>query len=328
MIPLSERMHIKRLKLKNMTIIEKYLEPETSKILVRHVNENIIDPIIGCIKHEKEYYLGDKKIYVEKKFDPNTKYTYFNNVTKNTIECPNCGYVGKSKEFTDGCPYCDTDFFVEFARSRKHEKSKIWRYTPTGFLFVIIIALMWNLGLIPLEILFWVVLGLLFIFITSGIVFIISNIRSDIKEKDVWHEFKTLSMNINESRVYNNLHTQLCNHYYNSINKEYKDLLDFDIYRYLNAKYDRVDGEHYIVLSYNIRKYYLQDNKIVKSDGVSEVRLLMNNKLNHKKGKLITTRCKNCGSSISIVDSTCKYCNSKNHSVLNWILDEIVYDPK
>ena len=328
MIPISEKLHVKRLKGKNVTIIEKYLEPGSSKTLIRNVNKNLIEPICGCEKYEKEYYLGEDKIFVEKKFDSDTKYTYFNSVTKNTIECPNCGYIGKTKEFTDGCPYCDTDFYVEFTRSRKYEKNKIWRYTPTGLLFIIVMILTWNLGILPFEVLFWLVLGLILIFIIFGVIFMISNIHSDIKENGVWHEFKTLGMNIDESRVYNNLYTQLCHLYYDKDNEEYKDLIDFDIYKYIKAKYDREGEQHYIILSYNIRKYYLENNKIKKTDNISEVKLLMNNKLKHKKGKLYTTHCKSCGSSISIVDTTCKYCNTENHSVLNWLLDEIVKDPK
>ena len=328
MIPISERMHIKRLKEKNVTILEKYFDAKTSKTLTRNINENLIDPISGCEKYEKEYFLGNEVIFTENQFDSKTKYTYFNSVTKDIIECPNCGYNGKTQEFRDGCPYCDTDFYVEFTNEQKKEKNTIWRYTPTGLLYFVTVLLARGLGLIPYKLFSIMTMLCIFIFIVSSVIFIISNIKSDIKEYNAWNEIETLGMNINKSRVYNNLYTQLCHLYYDNNNEEYKDLIDFDIYKYIKASYDREEEKHYIVLSYNIRKYYLINNKIMKTNNISEVKLLMNNKLKHKNSKLYTTHCKNCGSSISILDTTCKYCNTKNHSVLNWILDEIVKDPK
>lgn len=329
MIPISERLHIKRLKLNNISIEERYLNPDTNEILTRSITENRCDNITGCIKLEKEYFLNGKSIYIEKEFNQNARYTFLQRKGENTkIECPSCGYKGKSKEFSSGCPYCNTDFNVEFSRERNDKKKSVWRYTPTGVLFFATIFLIHNLGIIPTNALYLIILLMLLVYLITAIVLILTNISSDIKEKDVWNEFKTLGMNINEQKVYNNLHLQLCNYYYDKKNTNYKDLIDFDIYEYHTARYDKDGNKTYIILPYTIRKYYLEKEEIKTTLSISEVKLLMNKNIKHKEEGIFTIRCKNCGSPISIEESTCKYCKSKNHSVLGWILESFIYDDK
>ena len=92
-------------------------------------------------------------------------------------------------------------------------------------------------------------------FIIEGIILFVQFITL-LLEKDIWHDFKTIRMNINEKRVYSDLNTELSNYYYDDKNTKYKDLIDFDILKYTSATYDREGKESYIILSYIIRKYY------------------------------------------------------------------------
>ena len=96
-----EKIHNKRLKEQGISICSKYKSNDT--ILERNTdktkrNDNIQNGI--CL--EKDYY----KI----------KYTYMStNNGENNITCPNCGNTSKENEIEDGCPYCGTNYNIEYS---------------------------------------------------------------------------------------------------------------------------------------------------------------------------------------------------------------------
>ena len=110
-----EKIHNKRLKEQGISICSKYKSNDT--ILERNTdktkrNDNIQNGI--CL--EKDYYKNNKLLIKFFNFDPRIKYTYMStNNGENNITCPNCGNTSKENEIEDGCPYCGTNYNIEYS---------------------------------------------------------------------------------------------------------------------------------------------------------------------------------------------------------------------
>ncbi len=327
MIKHNIKPHFKRLNSKNILIEERFLNEEDNSILYYTSDLKKNDVINKCPRIEKVYFHNGQEIYVQKDFNQKMKYTYLtNNRSKEIIECPCCGYKDEAKKFVIGCPYCDTDFSLEIPKKKEKISSVVARDTTFWGVLLIGMALLVRLNIITME----MFLTFLTICCVVEALTIFIKILLLLLEKDIWHDFKTISMNINETRLYSDLNTELSNYYYDDKNLKYKDLIDFDILKYTSATYDREGKETYIILSYLIRKYYYiaKTNTIEISFGTSRVKLVRNIKQRHKSKSKFASKCKNCGSSIDFNSLECEYCGSKNESTIGWKIKELLQDEK
>ena len=108
-----EQLHLKRLKEHGKNIRTKY--KKQYKILQRDTNNTKNDNIKDAICLEKNYYKDG--LYLDKVtgFDPRINYTYISNGDgENEVVCPNCGKISKQKEIGDFCPYCKTNYNMEY----------------------------------------------------------------------------------------------------------------------------------------------------------------------------------------------------------------------
>lgn len=327
MIKQNIKPHLKRLNSKNIVIEERFLNEEDNSILYYSSDFKKNDTICKRPRIEKVYFHNGKEIYTQKDFNKKMKYTYFSsNKSKEIIECPSCGYQDEAKKFVFGCPYCDTDFSLEISKKKEKISNKVIKDTSVFGVILLLLSFLVRFEVITFEMfLSFLTIGL----VIEGIVLFIQFIPL-LLEKDIWHDFKTIRMNINEKRVYSDLNTELSNYYYDDKNTKYKDLIDFDILKYQSATYDRDGNDTCIVLSYLIRKYYYieKTNTIEISFGSSRVRLIRNVKQKHKSNSEFASKCKNCGSSIEFHALECEYCGSKNESTIGWKIKEILNDNK
>ncbi len=327
MIKQNIKPHLKRLNYKKIVIEERFLNESDKSILYYTSDLKKTDTIIKSPRIEKVYFYNGKEIYRQKDFNRRIKYTYFsNNKSKEIIECPSCGYKDEAKKFLFGCPYCDTDFSLEISRKKEKISNIVKKDTTVLGAILIVLALAVRLGIITFEMFLIFLTGCLVVELFVLLIKLIPVLFT----KDIWHDFKTISMNINEKRVYSDLNTELSNYYYDDKNLKYKDLIDFDILNYNNATYDRNGKETYIILSYTIRKYYYieKTNTVEISYGISRVKLVRNIKQKHKTKSKFASKCKNCGSPIDFNSLECEYCGSKNESTIGWKIKEILNDEK
>lgn len=321
------KLHLQRLNAKKIVIEEKYLQEgnDSNIILTRTSNFEKNDNITKCPRIEKNFFRDGEKIHTQKNFDRNIKYTYVSNKNpEEVVECPNCGYKDKSKKFVLGCPYCETDFCVEIIKKNENIKDIVIKDTTIFCIIILFLAVAVKSNLISLStfIYFIMIIGILE-FIAMFFQFLFSS-----KRKDIWHECKTIGLNINEHRLYNDLYIELSNYYYDEKNQKHHDLVDFDIVEYTEATYDKEDKETYIILSYAIRKYYYVEkhNYIRIVEGISKVKLLRNIRRKYHQPKKFASKCNNCGSQMEINALKCPYCGSKNDSTMAWTIKEIITD--
>lgn len=326
MIMHSEKKHLNRLKKHKIEKSELFFNPETDEEIILSTHSNKKINIYNSFKRETIYYLNKKEIYIEDNQDDTIMYTYiFNTNTDDDYVCKNCGYKDKLSVFAHGCPYCDTEIYME--NHQKHDlKAKTKNdikdsfILSTGVCFILILIGMYidifmQIAFIAYPILAFYDLVRILIICSSS------------TNKGLWFDFEELKMNIDESKIYNELKNQLKEEYFDDKNKEYKDLIDFEILSFEEARADREGNDLYMILTYKIRKYYFDGVKITKTENICEGKLVRNTKVKHKE-HLGTYKCDNCGSPVKYDAEECSYCGTKNLSIISWQLKEIINDKK
>lgn len=328
MIPICEEKHVKRLKKNNIKIIEKYKKQDDSKdVYVRSMMDKFSDEITNCYRYEKFFYRNDKLLYKETKYSNLIRYTYLDHSKESKeIECPSCGYTAPSNDFSLGCPYCETDFTIDYGRksNKVTNRSYIGNGVPAilgAFSFLIIFTIIYLLQTINIIL----VLFAMVLFLSSAVLLIINaQYNKTVESDDLWREFNGLSMKINENRVFNDLYLQLGDIYYDEKNKGFNNLVDFEIIRYNSAEFDADEKGTNILLDYDIRKFFFDGNTIYKTETTEKVKLYRNQKVRHKGSKIYASRCKNCGSTLDKNKEECPYCGSKNNSTIGWVIDKFL----
>ena len=91
----------------------------------RNTDDSKNDDIQNGIRCKKEYYKNNTLIHTEKEFDSRIEYSFISkNIEEKDYTCPNCGMQSKTKDFVDGCPYCQTSYNIDYSfkelGSKKH----------------------------------------------------------------------------------------------------------------------------------------------------------------------------------------------------------------
>lgn len=321
MIPFSERLHIKRLNSKNIVIEDRFLKDTGTKkeILVRATDHLRDDVIINRPRLEKVYFLNNKGIFLENDFDKNIDYTYIVGCQNDEIfTCPSCGYKDKSSVFSFGCPYCNSDFYIDFSHKKRYhiepliDKNLFIKayITSCGVIAIPLFITSFEFYVIPFSLLLAIPLFPFTYFVISCIY---NSSNQNIKQQ--------INKNHEHNRIYNDLSIELNNYYYNDKNVQYKDLIDYDIKEYLDIKNIIENNNEYIQVSYIIRKYYLQGETIKKTQDKETARLIRNKS---KKTKEVDMKCRNCGATLKFDSRICEYCESISNLKNDWLLDSFV----
>ena len=149
---LSDNYHIKKLNKYGINIKTKYIVGNT--ILERNTDNSNNDDISNGIRCEKDYYINNQLLHVEKNFDSRIEYTFISKDAENTeYTCHNCGMHSKLKDFLEGCPYCRTYYNIDYTNkdlgSKYHYdkvlRSNIYRIV-TGIVDLITIVILLSLS--------------------------------------------------------------------------------------------------------------------------------------------------------------------------------------
>lgn len=333
---ISENYQQERLNKYGINIKTKYIVDK--KIYERNTDGTINDDIASGVRFLKEYYINNKLVHKEQEFDSRIEYTYLmNNKDNEDYKCPNCGIVGKVKEFIDGCPYCGTSYNIDYVEKdlgSKYHYDKVLksnRYKIITLLIDVIISMILSLVFIYVTsrtfniydiskvVIYGLIMSLIlyFFFYTIDAFIILGPIKR-IKDKqnkaqiDFWNRTK-----IDKRVFFNNLNYEISKYYYSLDN-----IIDFDIIDYVEFKEYSKDDLLYVDVTCENRLVYYENGKITSKmvkdvftmkrhdDGVIEL-----------KDGINLIKCNNCGASIDVTKGICEYCNNEIKYLQEWILE-------
>ena len=137
---ISDASQKKKLKKLNINIKTKYIVG--NQILERNTNNSYNDDIEKGIRCEKDYYLKDYLTHKETKFDSRIEYTFISKDQEDQeYTCINCGMHSKLRDFLDGCPYCGTNYNIDYSEKDlggKYHYDRVLRTTTYRFITAIV----------------------------------------------------------------------------------------------------------------------------------------------------------------------------------------------
>lgn len=333
----TEHYHIKKLKRHGINIQTKYVVG--NKILERNTNYSHNDDIKNGIVYEKNYYLNNNLIHTEKLFDSRIEYTYISKDLENKEHtCINCGMHSKQKDFIDGCPYCKTNYNIDYIDkdlgAKYHYDLVLKNNTYKKITLIIDIIISFILSFLYIKttsrtfnyfdgikiVIFGSVLSLIlyYVFYLLDAYIILGPIKrykekQNQKQKEFWQRTK-----INQKQFFNNLNYEIRKLYYSQ-----EDIIDYDIIDYIEYKDYQKDNKLYVDVTIEIRIISLQNNKI-KKDLTKKIYTMYRheNSIHKLKEGTNLVKCYNCGSTIDINVGECTYCHSKTKYLQEWILIE------
>lgn len=333
----SENFQKKKLKQYNINIKTKYIVKNS--ILEKNTDDSYNDDIINGIRCEKLYFVDGKLKHSEKIFDSRIEYTFVSKEQDNLdYTCPNCGVHAKVKDFIDGCPYCRTNYNIDYVDKdlgSKYHYDRVLRNTTyrvltfiidiivsliLAYTFIVLTSRTFNLYDISKVFIYGFILSLIlyYFFYLVDAYIILEPIKrykdkQNKKQIEFWNRTK-----INKHKFLNNLNYELKNMYYNKTNVIDFDIIDFDEF----SEYIK-DNTLYVKVKVYIRLVSFYNNKF-SSKFINEVYVLKktNNDTLKLNAGVNMIKCSNCGSSIDAIKGMCEYCHTPIKSLQEWILEK------
>lgn len=322
-----EQLHLKRLKELGINICTKYKKDD--KILQRDTNNTKNDNIKDAICLEKNYYKDG--LYLDKVtgFDPRINYTYISNGDgENEVVCPNCGKISKQKEIGDFCPYCKTNYNMEYNDKDLGTKYHYDRVVQgvnyrkitlivdvlissiIVYLYIATNSRTFNIYDISKILVGTVILSLIlyyfFYIIDASIIVLPIKIYKDKINKNQMKFWSMMEQkNVTKKIFYNNVNYELQKYYYGEDSNN-KNIIDYDIIDYISIKEESLKSDKIIIKAkIRIREIELKENKINKKVVVKSFYFEKNNgeMIKTKEGSNII-KCNNCR-------SICRYSKRK-----------------
>lgn len=337
MAKVREKLHAQKLKRHHINILTTF--HSNGKTLTKNSDGSKNDNVSNGVILNKMYYQNGKIIHVSSDFDSRITYRYINNQIDNKeVKCPNCGYLGKIEAGENGCPFCGTDYNLDYDDSKVNLKHaydtiiKSTKYRTTFFLIDLAICVLLMYFYISGTSRSFNQFDLIKIFgyggvLASVIYFIFYRLDAKVvlaplkrkkeaenfRQRDFWKRMQ--GINVNKSTFFNNLNFEL-NRYYFS---DKTDVIDFNILDYSNFEYD--DKNQTVSLMVDITLLSLNNGKISEKNQQLNFKLKRNNiKLTPIEGGLNLITCRNCGSSINVESNQCEHCGTFCNYLQEWYL--------
>lgn len=332
MVPVSEKYHYKRLQEKGIVIEDRFIrESENRKeIYVRSSDGIRNDQILRLPRLEKLYFLN-KKYIGRIKGKTNIKYTFYSNILNDEIVCQNCSHKSNSKDFLDGCPYCGTEFNMNYTTQNygikemmevlNTKRTYLVIFIITIFLYFLILKannfklITFIMSIIGVPILYFAVyLATMVIMLPVCIIrlFLVG------EELSIWKKAQKLNLNVNEYKFYSDLNCELLKYLYDEkLFPEEKDLIDFQILKYNKIKVISYNPELIIEVQYTIQKIYLK-GKYIRDIIQKHNTCLKYNKIHIENKGYTVINCPNCGNSLDITKKECEYCGTITNFKNEW----------
>ena len=286
----------------------------------------------------KEYYLNDKLVYTENKFDSRIEYTFISNDLNKEHVCPNCSAVFKCSDNNYSCPYCGTYYNIDYIDKDlggKYHYDRVLRsnkYRIITWIVDIIICLILTYIFIKNTSRTFNEYDISKIFIYGGILSLIlyyffyildaylvlgpiKRYKDKINQKQIefWNRTK-----IDKKKFFNNLNFEIRKKYYSNPNIIDYDIIDYDDF----SEYTKNDIL-YVKVDVYVRIVEFKDNKIISNYKVDNFVLKKVNKNTlENNGDLNIIKCSNCGASVDVLKGECEYCHTIIKAIQEWVIDE------
>lgn len=332
---ISDNHQQKKLEKYAINIKTKYIVGK--KILERNTDNTHNDDIKQGIRFLKEYYLKKELVHTEKEFDTRIEYTFISKEEEDKdYTCPNCGAKGKVKEFTDGCPYCNTYYNIDYIDKdlgSKYHYDRVLRsnkYRIITLIIDIIISLIISLIYIKstsrtfnnIDIIKVIIYGIILSLILYYFFYIIDAYvilgpikrfkdRENQKQKEFWERTK-----IDKKKFFNNFNYEIRKYYYNKDN-----IIDYDLLDYIEFNDYIKNDLCYVNVTVEVRLVYYENNKIYSKIVKDKFTLVKHDKgVVDLKGGVNLIKCPGCGSSIDVTKGKCEYCGTEIKYLQEWIM--------
>lgn len=333
----SDNFHNKKLNELGINIKTTYIAD--NKFLIRNTNNSRNDDVLNGVRFLKEYYLKDELIHTEKVFDTRIEYTFISNSQdEEEMNCINCGARLKKSDFNDGCPYCGTNYNIDYLDKNlgsKYHYDKVLRsntYRIITFIIDLIVSMFLsylfilntsrtfnNYDISKIFIYGFILALILYYFFYLLDAYIILGPIKRYKDKqnnqqiDFWNRTK-----IDKKVFFNNLNYEVRKYYYTKTN-----IIDYDVIDYLSFNEFNDNNNLCVEVIADVRVVYYENNKI-KSKYIKDKYILRrhDNGVVELHNGINMIRCHNCGSTIDVTKGKCDYCDTKIKYLQEWILDK------
>lgn len=331
---------IKEKRLKENKINIKTIFKDGNNILERNTDNSKNDTIKDGIILEKDYYQNGVLVKKENVFDSRMSFAYiFHGDEKYT--CKNCGKTGILSDFASGCPYCNTNYNMDYHFKELGNKNNYdMAIKSHKYLWIILIIILLLSSCVTylyitstsrtmyfFDILKIVVGAILITLIIFSIVYYIDTLlilpsvkkskeSSNKRQDEFWH---SMNYTIEEkTKFFNAINYALREFYYSDDNK---NVIDFDIIDY--NSFDKIWKAQnlYVIIEMDIRIVSLIDNKIVSKLETKKFRFKRYKIDQELKGGTNLIKCHKCNSSIDINKNECDYCGTPINKFQEWYLD-------
>lgn len=343
----KEKEHIKRLENNNIMIEEVYekIKNKKRKKYIRRSDSDLDESIINCYLKEKRYYLNGKLLATDDSFGKENTYTYLSFKNQNLkFECPNCGYNDFISKFYNGCPYCNSSFFIDYEKTQMPVADRK-AYDDLKFidkngrkLFVIIsivillainIFLIIDRSMVLLDIIFMIIFDLLlFIPILTVGLYNIKVEGLNKRDQILSKQEQDLNYVKSKKKFYNDVHDLIFEYMYTNPNN--KDVVDFNIISYNDLPYSRerilsynADKDLSVTIMVFMKKVYFRQNDFEKDYVNYWVTVQKNENYKSDLFKFQKLQCKNCGSPLTQESDECPSCGQKYSIPKEWELVDI-----
>ena len=331
-----EEAQTNRLKEYGLNIKTKYQSDH--QLLERNTDGSKNDNIKQGIILEKDYYKG-VLLKKENIFDSRILYTYEFNESKE-VKCGNCGATSNVDDNSGYCPYCHTNFNLEYTNKDLGSKyfydlvTKDKSYIIKTYIFDLIVSfIITSVYIVNTSRTFYffdmlkiavgtilISLLLFYFFYYVDAMILLPGVRrkkerQNKRQQEFWSRLETKKLD--KTTFYNNLLYELRELYYSD---KYKDIIDFDIIDYVEFKDIEKDNKLYVDVSIEIRIVRYDNGKIKSKLDVKSYRMVWARQEETLNPGVNEIKCHNCNSSIKIRDKECKYCGTKINYYQQWYL--------
>ncbi len=334
---ISDKSQKDKLKKEKINIKTKYIVG--NEILERNTDNSHNDDIVKGIRCKKEYYLDGKLLHTENHFDSRMEYTFISKDQENMdYECPNCGMNSKVKDFIDGCPYCKTNYNIDYTEKElggKYHYDRVLRSTTyrvvTGvvdiivslvlaFIFIKLTSRTFNSYDITKIFIYGGIFALIlyyFFYIIDAYI-VLGPIKAYKDKQNLQQYYFWESTQLDKKNFFNNLNYELGNKYYSNLNIIDYDIIDFDSFK----EYTENDTL-YIKINAYVRIITFNNGKI-DSKYINETYILkhLSSDILKLKNGTNEIKCPNCGASIDATKGECSYCHTKIKNLQEWVLEK------
>ena len=311
-----------------------------NKVSERNTDNSICENIHNGIILEKNY-IKNSLIKKETIFDSRITYTYEFNESKELV-CSNCGAISNIDDNTDYCPYCKSNFNIEYTNKNLGSKyyydlvTKNKSYIFITYIFDFIISLILTslyivntsrtlyffdmMKIVIGTLLISLILFYFFYYIDAMI--LLPWIRrkkekQNNKQKLFWEKMK--EKGYDKTIFFNNFIFELRELYFSN---KYISIIDFDILDYEDFKFKEEKEKTYVDVRIEIRIVNYIDGKIKSKKIKKSYRMISVNQERELKPGKNEIKCHNCNSSIDVRNTKCKYCGTKNNYYQTWYLEK------